>query len=89
MLFVEFIIQIPVPVALLKDLRAHNVNMLTLGQYLQPTLHHLPVKRFVTPEEFNEYKVLAEDNGFEQVASGPMERSSYHVDLQAAGEFVL
>ena len=71
----------------LRDLRAHNVTMLTLGQYLQPTLHHLSVKRFVTPAEFDEYKVLAEEMGFEQVASGPMVRSSYHADLQASGEF--
>jgi len=71
----------------LKDLRAHNVTMLTLGQYLQPSPHHLPVKRFVTPDEFEEYKVLAEEMGFEQVASAPMVRSSYHADLQAAGEF--
>jgi len=71
----------------LKDLRAHNVTMLTLGQYLQPSAHHLPVKRFVTPDEFEEYKVLAEEMGFEQVASAPMVRSSYHADLQAAGEF--
>jgi len=69
----------------LKDLRAHGVNMLTLGQYLQPTLHHLPVKRFVTPEEFAEYKLQAEAMGFDQVASGPMVRSSYHADLQASG----
>ncbi len=71
----------------LKDLRAHNVTMLTLGQYLQPSAHHLPVKRFVTPQEFEEYKQLAEAMGFEQVASAPMVRSSYHADLQAAGEF--
>ena len=74
-------------IEVLKDLRAHNVTMLTLGQYLQPTLHHLPVKRFVTPAEFEEYKVIAEDMGFEQVASAPMVRSSYHADLQAAGDF--
>jgi len=74
-------------IEVLKDLRAHNVNMLTLGQYLQPSLHHLPVKRFVTPAEFEEYKQIAEDMGFEQVASAPMVRSSYHADLQAAGEF--
>ncbi len=74
-------------VGVLKDLRAHGVTMLTLGQYLQPTLHHLPVKRFVTPDEFEEYKVLAEQMGFEQVASAPMVRSSYHADLQASGDF--
>ncbi|VAW62473.1 Lipoyl synthase [hydrothermal vent metagenome] len=71
----------------LKDLRAHNVSMLTLGQYLQPSVHHLPVKRFVTPDEFAEYKKRAEEMGFEQVASAPMVRSSYHADLQASGEF--
>lgn len=71
----------------LSDLRAHNVSMLTLGQYLQPSAHHLPVKRFVTPDEFDEYKRLAESMGFSQVASAPMVRSSYHADLQAAGEF--
>ncbi|HED33006.1 MAG TPA: lipoyl synthase [Gammaproteobacteria bacterium] len=74
-------------IAVLKDLRAHNVSMLTLGQYLQPSVHHLPVKRFVSPDEFEEYKKLAEEMGFEQVASAPMVRSSYHADLQAAGEF--
>jgi len=71
----------------LKDLREHNVSMLTLGQYLQPSVHHLPVKRFVTPDEFEEYKKLAEEMGFKQVASAPMVRSSYHADLQASGEF--
>jgi lipoic acid synthetase len=71
----------------LNDLREHNVTMLTLGQYLQPTAHHLPVKRFVTPDEFDEYKRIAESMGFTQVASAPMVRSSYHADLQAAGEF--
>jgi lipoic acid synthetase len=71
----------------LSDLRAHNVTMLTLGQYLQPSAHHLPVKRFVTPDEFDEYKRIAESMGFTQVASAPMVRSSYHADLQAAGEF--
>lgn len=74
-------------VEVLKDLRAHQVTMLTLGQYLQPSRHHLPVKRYVTPEEFDELKRIAEQLGFEQVSSGPMVRSSYHADLQAAGEF--
>ncbi len=74
-------------IAVLNDLREHGVSMLTLGQYLQPTLYHLPVKKFVTPDEFNEYKVMAEKMGFEQVASAPMVRSSYHADLQAAGDF--
>jgi lipoyl synthase len=74
-------------IEVLKDLRAHNVDMLTLGQYLQPTRHHLPVQRFVTPEKFDELKVIALELGFSQVASGPMVRSSYHADLQASGKF--
>ncbi len=67
----------------LRDMRAHEVNMLTLGQYLQPSLDHLAVERFVTPEEFDELGAYAESIGFDQVASGPMVRSSYHADLQA------
>jgi lipoic acid synthetase len=74
-------------IEVLKDLRAHNVDMLTLGQYLQPSRHHLPVQRFVTPEKFEELKVIAQELGFSQVASGPMVRSSYHADLQASGRF--
>lgn len=70
----------------LQDLRAHDCNMLTLGQYLQPSLNHLPVDRFVTPQEFDELADYARSIGFDQVASGPMVRSSYHADLQAAGE---
>jgi len=67
----------------LRDMRAHDVNMLTLGQYLQPSFDHLAVERFVTPEEFDELGAYAESIGFDQVASGPMVRSSYHADLQA------
>jgi len=67
----------------LRDMRAHDVNMLTLGQYLQPSLDHLAVERFVPPEEFDELGAYAESIGFDQVASGPMVRSSYHADLQA------
>ncbi|HEY9051490.1 MAG TPA: lipoyl synthase [Gammaproteobacteria bacterium] len=74
-------------IEVLKDLRAHNVDMLTLGQYLQPSAHHLSVKRYVTPDEFEELKLIAIDLGFTQVASGPMVRSSYHADLQASGKF--
>lgn len=70
----------------MRDLRAHNGDMLTLGQYLQPSLHHLPVERFVTPEEFEELGRDGEAMGFDNVASGPMVRSSYHADLQAAGK---
>jgi lipoyl synthase len=74
-------------VEVLKDMRKYDINMLTLGQYLQPSIHHLPVKRYVTPEEFDELKDIALELGFTQVASGPMVRSSYHADLQAKGEF--
>lgn len=72
----------------LSDLRAHNVDMLTLGQYLQPSKHHLAVEEYVTPEQFARYKKIATEMGFSQVASGPMVRSSYHADLQAAGESI-
>lgn len=70
------------------DLRAHGCDMLTLGQYLQPSLHHLPVRRFVTPAEFDSLGEKARTMGFTHVASGPMVRSSYHADRQAAGESV-
>jgi lipoic acid synthetase len=69
----------------MRDMRAHKVEMLTLGQYLQPSKHHLPVDRFVHPDEFEELRQLGESLGFAQVASGPMVRSSYHADQQAAG----
>lgn len=75
-------------IEVLEDLRHHGVTMLTLGQYLQPSKAHLPVKRFVTPAEFADYRVIAEGLGFKQVASGPLVRSSYHADLQARGETV-
>jgi lipoic acid synthetase len=64
----------------MRDLRAAGCDILTLGQYLQPTLKHLPVMDFVTPEKFAAYKVRAEEMGFIHVASGPMVRSSYHAD---------
>ncbi|RDI45145.1 lipoyl synthase [Aquicella lusitana] len=72
----------------LKDLRAHDVDMVTLGQYLQPSRYHLPVARFVNPEEFKQLGDLARELGFKNVASGPLVRSSYHADKQAAGEEV-
>ncbi|MGL5537183.1 MAG: lipoyl synthase, partial [Aeromonas veronii] len=75
-------------VEVLKDLRAHGVNMLTLGQYLQPSRHHLPVKRYVPPAEFDELKDVAMELGFTHAACGPFVRSSYHADLQAKGEEV-
>lgn len=70
------------------DLRAHQCDRLTVGQYLQPGPHHLSVERYVTPDEFETFAKLGKKMGFEHVASGPMVRSSYHADLQAAGEAV-
>ena len=72
----------------LQDLRHHEVDMLTLGQYLQPSRHHLAVEEYIHPDQFQEYKELALEMGFSQVASCPMVRSSYHADLQAQGEIV-
>ena len=72
----------------LNDMREHNCDRLTLGQYLQPSKFHSPVARFVTPAVFDELGKYAEDLGFTQVASGPLVRSSYHADLQAAGESI-
>ena len=72
----------------MQDLRDHDCQMLTLGQYLQPSRHHLAVERFVTPAEFDDLAVVAKGMGFEHVASGPMVRSSYHADLQAEGKHV-
>ncbi|MCP5419390.1 MAG: lipoyl synthase [Gammaproteobacteria bacterium] len=69
----------------MSDLRAHGVEMLTLGQYLQPSVHHLRVERYVTPEEFDRLRQVGEDMGFSHVAAGPMVRSSYHADQQAKG----
>ncbi len=68
----------------MQDLRDHDCDMLTLGQYLQPSLNHLAIDRFVTPEEFDQLAEIGKAMGFTQVASGPMVRSSYHADLQAA-----
>lgn len=75
-------------IGVLQDLRAHGCTHLTLGQYLQPSLHHLPVQRFVTPEEFMELGTIARELGFLNVASGPMVRSSYQAERQARGETV-
>ncbi len=72
----------------MQDLRDHGCRMLTLGQYLQPSRHHLAVERFVTPAEFDDLAVVAKEMGFQHVASGPMVRSSYHADLQAEGKQV-
>ncbi len=67
----------------MRDLREHGVTMLTLGQYLQPSQHHLPVMRFVTPERFVQFEQEALAMGFTHAACGPMVRSSYHADTQA------
>ena len=74
--------------AVMRDLRAHQVDMLTVGQYLAPSRHHLPVRRYVEPEEFAWIERRGLELGFRNVASGPMVRSSYHADLQAAGEAI-
>ena len=68
----------------LRDLRAHDVDMVTIGQYLQPSAHHHPVMRYWTPDEFKALEVYGMSLGFTHVASGPMVRSSYHADKQAA-----
>ena len=70
------------------DLFAHNIGMVTLGQYLQPSKDHLKVERFVHPDEFDELRLYGEKLGFKHVASGPLVRSSYHADKQAQGEKV-
>ncbi|MCB2261385.1 MAG: lipoyl synthase [Candidatus Thiosymbion ectosymbiont of Robbea hypermnestra] len=71
--------------AVMADLRAHGCDLLTLGQYLQPSRAHLPVLRYWTPEEFEALGAAGEAMGFAHVASGAMVRSSYHADRQAAG----
>ncbi|GAA5138863.1 lipoyl synthase [Thalassotalea piscium] len=74
--------------AVMRDLRAHGVTMLTIGQYLQPSKHHLPVERYVHPDDFDMFQKEAMKMGFEHAACGPLVRSSYHADKQAAGEEV-
>ena len=74
-------------ISVMEDLRANEVEMLTLGQYLQPSRNHLKVERFLHPDEFSELADIAECLGFSQVASAPLVRSSYHADLQVRGEF--
>lgn len=68
----------------LQDLREHQCDMVTIGQYLQPSQHHLPISRFVPPAEFEQLAEIAQTLGFSNVASGPMVRSSYHADIQAS-----
>jgi lipoic acid synthetase len=70
-------------ITVMRDLRAHGVDMLTIGQYLQPTAHHLPVLRYVHPDGFRAFEQAAREMGFLHAAIGPMVRSSYHADRQA------
>ena len=70
-------------IAVMHDLRAHDVDMLTIGQYLQPSAHHLPVLRYVEPAVFEGYARTAAAMGFSHAACGPLVRSSYHADRQA------
>jgi lipoic acid synthetase len=69
--------------SVMRDLRAHDVEMLTIGQYLQPSAHHLPVARYVVPAVFDDYARQAQEMGFAHAACGPLVRSSYHADRQA------
>ena len=71
----------------LNDMREHDIEMLTIGQYLQPSKEHYPLDRYVHPDEFKEYEEYGYSIGFTHVASGPLVRSSYHADKQAHGEF--
>ncbi len=75
-------------IEVMKDMREHNIDMLTIGQYLQPSRDHLPVRRYVEPAEFDEYTAIANELGFTHAACGPLVRSSYHADKQAHGEQV-
>ena len=75
-------------ISVLEDLRAHRCDMLTLGQYLQPSRYHLRVERYWDPSEFERLGEAAGALGFANVASGPLVRSSYHADRQASGESV-
>ena len=70
-------------VHVMRDLRAHDVDMLTIGQYLQPSPHHLPVERYVEPGVFRRFELTASELGFRHAAVGAMVRSSYHADQQA------
>jgi lipoic acid synthetase len=70
----------------LRDLRAVGCDILTVGQYLQPSLKHLPVREFVTPEQFVRYARAAQALGFVHVSSGPLVRSSYHADEFSGGK---
>jgi lipoyl synthase len=72
----------------MRQMREHDIDMLTIGQYLQPSRDHLPVARYVDPAEFDQYTAAAKELGFTHAACGPLVRSSYHADKQAHGEVV-
>lgn len=76
-------------IELMKDMREHDIEMITLGQYLQPSRHHLPVDRYVHPDEFAMLAERAKEMGFSKVASGALVRSSYHADQQAKEDLVI
>ena len=69
----------------MRELRAHRVDILTLGQYLRPSPKHLPIVRYVPPAEFDDYRKAGRDMGFAHVEAGPLVRSSYHADESGAG----
>jgi lipoic acid synthetase len=71
--------------AVMRDMREHGINMLTIGQYLAPSGHHLPVRRYVHPDTFKMFEAEAYKMGFTHAAVGAMVRSSYHADQQASG----
>lgn len=75
-------------IEVMHQMREHDIDMLTIGQYLQPSKDHLPVLRYVEPAEFDEYTAIAKELGFKRAACGPLVRSSYHADKQAHGEVV-
>ena len=70
-------------IQVLRDLRASGVDLVTVGQYLRPTMKHLPVERFVAPEEFTRIRDAGNELGFSHIESGPFVRSSYHAGEQA------
>jgi lipoic acid synthetase len=79
----------PQVIQAMRDLRDHDVDMVTIGQYLQPTAHHHPVLRYWTPEEFEHFAKTGTAMGFTHVASGPLVRSSYHADQMASDAGVI
>jgi len=73
--------------SVMRDMREHQVEMLTIGQYLMPSANHIPLRRYVHPDIFKMFETAAYQMGFRHVAAGPMVRSSFHADQQAQGLF--